>query len=91
MTPSPHTCPLPPDCGLFDQRLAYTRDEPLRRAVLRERRRPNAIASMVWADLNCRRERAEATRPSPTRPTLPPPPEPVVRPDLFHSQKGARK
>jgi hypothetical protein len=90
MTP-PRVCPQPPDCGLFDQRLTYTQDEPLRRAVLRERRKSNALASKVWEDFNRQRGRTEAARPGPTRPSLPPPPGPVVRPGVLHSQKGAKQ
>ena len=72
MTP-PRICPPPPphpeDCPLFAQRLDYGQDEPLRRAVLSERPRPN-LGELVWADFNRQHRRPESEAP-PTRPTLP--------------------
>lgn len=96
----PLVCPSPPpyqpnvgqDCPLYAQRLDYGTDEPLRRAILTERSRPN-LGALVWADLNRQAQRTprpqqEADWPQPgpsqppTRPTLPPaavlPPLPVL-------------
>lgn len=49
MTP-PRVCPQPPDCPLYDRRLAYAEDESLRRAVLMERRRPG-LADLLRDDV----------------------------------------
>jgi hypothetical protein len=67
MTP-PRVCPQPPDCPLYEQRLAYGQDEPLRRAVLMERRRMPDLTALI---------RTEAAS-SACRPiaALPPAPEP---------------
>jgi hypothetical protein len=81
----PRICPPPPDCPLYAQRLDYSSDEPLRRAVLTERRRAD-LAALVRAEAG----RPGALRPSspPTRPVLTPAPEPL--PILDHlTRKGA--
>ena len=83
MTP-PRICPPPPDCPLYEQRLAYGADEPLRRAVLSERPR-RSLGSLVWEDFNRQHKRPEAP---PTRPSLPPSPDPVTLPS-FGTVKGA--
>lgn len=80
MTP-PRICPQPPDCPLHGQRLAYAEDEPLRRAILRERNRARDLASLVWADFNRGRKRA-------AQPVLLPP-DPVFIPNLS-DLKGAK-
>lgn len=75
----PLICPQPPDCPLYNQRLDYGADEPLRRAVLREKRRP-ALADLI---------RAEATAKGKAAPALPPAPKPVPLPIQDHlKQKG---
>lgn len=51
----PLTCPPPPqvpepgDCPLYQQRLTYGFDEPLRRAILTERPRPD-LAALIRAE-----------------------------------------
>ena len=72
----PQICPPPPDCPLYDQRLAYGSDEPLRRAILREQNKPRTMAALVWADLNRQHQRPQATQ----VPALPPTPEPLPLP-----------
>lgn len=48
----PLTCPQPPDCPLYAQRLAgYAEDEPLRRAILIERRNVVDLAALVRAEV----------------------------------------
>ncbi|HET7060275.1 MAG TPA: hypothetical protein VFH99_03115 [Candidatus Saccharimonadales bacterium] len=89
----PRICPSPPepDCPLYAQRLGYSVDEPLRRAILMERPR-SSLGSLVWADFNRQRERpvAPPTRPAPPRPALPEAPEPEPLPVQDHlTQKGA--
>jgi hypothetical protein len=55
----PLTCPPPPlspaqpqqeDCGLYVQRLAFDPAEPLRRAVLTERRKRPDLAALIRAE-----------------------------------------
>lgn len=46
----PRICPPPPDCPLYSQRLDYGADEPLRRAVLAERRPGSRLANLVLAE-----------------------------------------
>ena len=69
----PRICPPPPDCPLYTQRVDYTQDEPLRRALLMERRKSNALASLVWADFN-----RDYQRPAPSPPTRPALPSPLT-------------
>lgn len=74
---SPRICPPPPDCPLYARRLDYAQDEPLRRAVLTERRTSTDLAGLI-------REEAAGQRPAST-PGLPAP-----TPDLTSlMQKGA--
>lgn len=81
MTP-PLVCPPPPDCPLYGQRLDYGADEPLRRAVLTERRSGPDLADLIKAEV------LTASRPTPA-PALPPAPEPVSLPIFAHlKQKG---
>lgn len=79
----PLTCPPPPepaDCPLYEQRLDYGQDEPLRRAVLMERRKLPSLANLV---------RAEALVSRGTVPALPPASGPESLPILDHlKQKG---
>lgn len=71
----PLTCPPPSDCPLYDQRLDYGQDEPLRRAILMERGRvPNLVALI----------RAEAATGRPLAALPPPAPVPVSLPILDH-------
>jgi hypothetical protein len=76
------TCPSPPqatDCPLYAQRLDYGADEPLRRAILTERRRPD-LADLI---------RAEALTKGRAVPALPPASEPDPLPIIDHvKQKG---
>lgn len=92
MTP-PQICPPPPDCPLYAQRLDYGSDEPLRRAILREKKRPS-LGELVWADFNRAYQRPTSpppTRPSPPRSALPPAPLPLGVPTLDHvKQKEPR-
>ena len=88
----PLVCPTPRhsegdrDCPLYAQRLDYGADEPLRRAILTEKRRPD-LAALVRAE--AARPQPPAPAPSPTHPTLPPGPEPL--PIFTHlKQKAAR-
>lgn len=77
----PLTCPPPPDCPLYGQRLDYGADEPLRRAVLADkgRRKPD-LADLI---------RAEAAAKGSAVPALPPAPEPDPLPIINHvKQKG---
>ncbi|HEX7245083.1 MAG TPA: hypothetical protein VF245_05905 [Solirubrobacterales bacterium] len=76
----PLVCPPPPDCPLYDQRLNYGSDEPLRRAILTERHSGPRLADLVRAEI------ATAGRPVPT---LPPAPKPEPLPIFDHlKQKG---
>jgi hypothetical protein len=79
----PLTCPPPPqaaDCPLYAQRLDYGADEPLRRAVLTERRRRPDLADLI---------RAEAVTNGRAVPALPPASEPEPLPIINHvKQKG---
>ncbi|HSS34290.1 MAG TPA: hypothetical protein VLL27_13520 [Solirubrobacterales bacterium] len=87
MTP-PRICPPPPtapDCGLFDQRLSYVPDEPLRRAVLMDRRKSRDLAAFVWADFN--RDRRPVAEPKAPTPTVPPLPRPAL-PSTSMIEKG---
>lgn len=82
MPMSPLTCPPPPqpDCPLYAQRLDCGADEPLRRAILMERRRSPGLAELV---------RAEAQFERPAIPILPPASEPESMPILDHlKEKG---
>jgi hypothetical protein len=63
----PLVCPQLPDCPLYDQRLSYGSDEPLRRAILMERHRAPGLVDLI---------RAEQARPDLPRPALPPGPPP---------------
>lgn len=86
----PTICPQPPhpeDCPLYDRRLAYGSDEPLRRAILTEKPRPS-LGQMVWADFQ--RECRRPSSPGPTRPALPPPPEPTPLPIGILHQEAPR-
>jgi hypothetical protein len=60
----PRVCPTPPDCPLYDQRMPYSGDEPLRRAILAERQTHPNLAALV---------RAEALRTVRSAPLLPAP------------------
>jgi len=89
MTP-PQICPPPPDCPLYAQRVDYGPDEPLRRAILTEKKRPG-LGELVWADMNRAYQRPICplpTRPSPPQPALP---EAQARPSILDhlTQKGA--
>lgn len=65
----PRVCPPPPDCGLYQQRVAYSPDETLRRAILTENRSTAPdLAALIHA------ESGETDRP---QPALPPAPEPT--------------
>ncbi len=92
MTP-PRICPTPPDCPLYTRRLDYGVDEPLRRAVLSEQRRPS-MAELVWTDFNRQYRRPEGsslpTRPEPQRPMLPVAADPLPLP-ISDFQKGSRQ
>lgn len=90
--PPPH----PEDCPLHAQRLDYGSDEPLRRAILMERRKTRTMAELVWADMNRQRQRANTDRPEQAPPTSPPtrpapalPPASVSAPVFVQAQKGA--
>jgi hypothetical protein len=82
---SPRICPPPPqpDCPLYAQRLPYGIDEPLRRAILRERNRPRSMAALVWADLN----RQRPPTPPLELPVLPPGPPRRQQPSLFDQKE----
>jgi hypothetical protein len=69
MTP-PRVCPPPPDCPLYEQRLSYQVDEPLRRAVLIERKRASSLASVIRAEI------AGGSRANDRAPILLPAPKP---------------
>jgi hypothetical protein len=82
---TPRVCPPPPDCPLYQQRVQYAHDEPLRRAVLIERRGSADLSALI---------RSEAARPTPALPTAPPtrPVVPTPEPDLLTAhpiEKGA--
>lgn len=47
---SPEVCPPPPDCPLYAERLTYAQDEPLRRAVLMERRKSTDLGELIHAE-----------------------------------------
>jgi hypothetical protein len=79
MTP-PRICPSPPDCPLYAQRLPYADDEPLRRAILRERRKARDLAELVWANFNRGRTRTPAALPPAPPQTFPPVPRPALHP-----------
>ena len=100
----PLTCPSPPgiqppDCPLYEQRLAYGPDEPLRRAILMERHGPD-LAALVRAEpapepIPVEGVLAETSTP-PGEAILPPlaqaalpAPEPVPVPNLnqFHKER----
>lgn len=69
----PRVCPPPPDCALHAQRLSYGQDEPLRRAILTERRTTPKLADLIRA------ERLQADSP---QAALPPASEPMPLPIL---------
>lgn len=74
----PQVCPPPPDCPLYEQRVSYGFDEPLRRAILTERTGPD-LAALIRSEA---REsppplEAEVEVPSPADPV-----QPVPRPAL---------
>jgi hypothetical protein len=72
---SPRVCPPPPDCALYEQRLAYGQDEALRRAILMERHGRPDLAALI---------RAEALRVRRPIAALPSAPEPVPLPIPNH-------
>lgn|GEM_PF-4257245 len=78
----PLICPQPPDCPLYAQRVDYGQDEPLRRAVLMERRTSPDLAELV---------RAEALTKGRTVPALLPAPTPVPLPIFLNVKKGAKE
>jgi hypothetical protein len=74
-------CPRPPqpDCPLYTQRVTYSLDEPLRRAILTARPAPS-LADLV---------RLEGGRPSsPPPPALLPAPVPIPEPVFEPIKKG---
>jgi hypothetical protein len=75
MTP-PRICPPQRDCPLYAERLPYGEDEPLRRAILMERR--GGLTALV---------RAEALTSAPPPVALPQASELPTLP-VFDSQKG---
>jgi hypothetical protein len=76
MTP-PRICPSLPDCPLYEQRVLYTEDEPLRRAILMERHRLGpSLSALIRAEA--------AVRAQPPQAALPPAPEPLPLPILGH-------
>ena len=76
----PVVCPPPPDCPLYDQRLDYGSDEPLRRAILMERRPAGNLADLIRAEAGAARRPVAA---------LPPASEPESLPILdYLKQKG---
>jgi hypothetical protein len=78
----PLVCPPPPDCPLYDQRLDYGSDEPLRRAVLMEHGSRPDLAALIRAEAKASRRPVAA---------LPPAPEPMPLPIFGHlKQKGAK-
>ncbi|MGE5281081.1 MAG: hypothetical protein ACM3N0_01935 [Chloroflexota bacterium] len=88
----PRICPPPPDCPLYEQRLGYGPDEPLRRAILTERAVPGLTALIraeAPAALPVEPDEAKPLPPPlalPTRPALPAP-EPVPLSVLNQLQK----
>jgi hypothetical protein len=69
----PLVCPSPAqprqkDCPLYAQRVAYSPDEALRRAILTESQRSPSLADLI---------RAEPGPADPARPALPPAPAPL--------------
>jgi hypothetical protein len=80
-------CPPPPDCPLYNQRLEYGPDEPLRRAILTERPRPS-LGALVWADFNRQYRRPGSDRAQPQTAALPPAVEQPHLP-IFEQTKGA--
>jgi hypothetical protein len=78
MTP-PLVCPPPPSCPLYAQRLDYGADEPLRRAILAQRRTAPSLADLV------RQEGAPSSSPPPA---LPPGPAPTPEPVFETIKKG---
>jgi hypothetical protein len=81
----PLTCPSPepPDCGLYQQR-AVSPDEKLRRLIVNERGRHTGLADLIRAEAvqanPAIQANPRAPQPQPTRPALPPAPEPVLLP-----------
>lgn len=69
----PLICPPPPDCPLYDQRLSYSQDETLCRAILTERRTTPDLAGLI---------RAERRQSDPPQAALPPAPMPMPSPIL---------
>jgi len=79
---APSICPPPPDCPLYVQHVDYGQDEPLRRAVLMERRSGPRLTDLVRAEV-------QAARPPIAALHLTPEPEPL--PVSNHlNQKGVR-
>lgn len=105
MRPSPLICPAPPgtvqpDCPLYEQRLAYGPDEPLRRAVLTDRSGAD-LAALIRAEPAPEGGAAEtaeaANRPQLDDAALPPPdraalpaPESMSILDQLHREKESR-
>jgi hypothetical protein len=99
MTP-PRVCPAPEraDCPLYEQRLGYSPDEPLRRAILMERTVPDMAAfvraepvpelpAAEVADAESHSQPSEAVL-SPPQAALPAPePVPVPILDQLHKEK----
>lgn len=85
----PLVCPSPPDCPLYDQRVSYGTDEPLRRAVLTERRR-SGLADLIRAEASA--VNGTDPRPRPKPKGLPAPSPIDDLPNLDHlNEKGANR
>lgn len=87
----PRVCPPPPDCSLYNQRVPHAQDEPLRRAVLMEKRKPRNLADLVWADFTRQHQRPAPPRPDAPTPTVPELPRPALPLTESLHQKGVMK
>lgn len=67
----PLICPPPPDCPLYALRVDYGTDEPLRRAVLMERRSGPRLADLVRAEAQASVRPPFALSPTPETVALP--------------------
>jgi hypothetical protein len=82
--PPPKTVSAAPDCPLYEDRLPYSADEPLRRAILMERPGPD-LADLIRA------EPVPASEPAASSPPAAlPAPEPMPSPILDQLRKEAQ-
>lgn len=83
----PLVCPPPPDCPLHDRRVNYGVDEPLRRAVLTERRRPG-LTDLIHAEALTNNNGGKDRPARPVPKELPLPSLITAIPNLDHLKKG---